>query len=137
MLADSKNVYGLYTWWSTLTSRSKKVKNSWNCQIFSIYFLRWPVVARTDLKRYKTCTFLESRRNLQLKNEPYHCVGHLISVCGRVFKKPDFFITGLPVYILQKTGVTGLNWDINEKSHILYSLLHNSDFHSSVIRFSY
>jgi hypothetical protein len=35
------------------------------------------------------------------------------------FKKPDFFKTVLPVYFLQKTGVTGLNWNINEKSHVL------------------
>jgi hypothetical protein len=40
----------------------KKKKNSWNFQIFSISFLRWPLAVRTDLHRYKICTFLESER---------------------------------------------------------------------------
>jgi hypothetical protein len=64
LFADSKNVHGLYPWRSILTTRSKKVKNSWNFQIFSIRFLWWPVAVRTDLHRYKISSFLESGCNL-------------------------------------------------------------------------
>jgi hypothetical protein len=74
LLTDSKNIHGLYAWRSTLTTRVKKVKNSWNFQIFSIRFLRWPVADRTDIHRYKICTFYELGSNLQPEKVPYHFV---------------------------------------------------------------
>jgi hypothetical protein len=70
LLADFKNVHGLYVWMSILTTRSKKVKDSWNIQIFSIGFFRWPLYIRTDLHSYKICTFLESGSNFQLEKVP-------------------------------------------------------------------
>jgi hypothetical protein len=81
VLTDSKNVHDLYAWRSTLTTASKKIKNSWNLKIFLIIFLRWPVAVRTDLHTYKICTFLESGSNLKLEKVPYHFVGHPISSC--------------------------------------------------------
>jgi hypothetical protein len=78
--SGSKLFTDSYAWRSTLTTRSKKVKNSWNFQIFSIRFLRWPVLDRTDLHRYIICTFLESRSNLQFEKVPYHFVGQPISL---------------------------------------------------------
>jgi hypothetical protein len=61
--------------------RSKMVKSARNFQIFSICFLRRPVADRTDLHRYKICTFLKSRSNLQQEKVPYHFVGQPISLC--------------------------------------------------------
>jgi hypothetical protein len=84
LLADSKNVHVIYAWRSTLTTRSKKVKNLWNFQNFSISFLRLPVAVRTYLHRYKICTFLESRSNLQLEKVPYRFMGQPISLCRSV-----------------------------------------------------
>jgi hypothetical protein len=84
LLVDSKNVHGLFAWRSTLTTRSKMVKNLWNFQIFSISFLRCPIAVWTDLHRYKICTFLESGSNLQLEKVPYHFVGQPISFCRSV-----------------------------------------------------
>jgi hypothetical protein len=74
----------LYAWRSNLTTTSKKVKNSWNFQIFSICFLRWPVAVKADHHRYKICTFLKSGHNLQLEKIQYHSIGQPISLCRSV-----------------------------------------------------
>jgi hypothetical protein len=84
LLADSKNVYDLYAWRSTLTTRSIKVKIHEIFKFSQLVSLDDSLAIRTDILRCKKCTFLESGRNLQLEKIPYHFIGQPISFCRSV-----------------------------------------------------
>jgi hypothetical protein len=116
--ADSKNVHGLYAWRSTLTTRSKKVKNSWNFKIFSISFLRWPEAVRTDLHRYKICTFLESGCNLQLEKVPYHFLANLYH-----FVCQSKMLPLLIIFLIFKTDARVEDLKILKSCRTIFSLL--------------